>query len=92
MWAESHPKDTKGLKPTILNESPPAPEDESEDVKKHNEDMAKRHDKPHEQINEEKEKVDPEFWTGMFFSFSLFKLIFCDEANTVVGDAGKKPS
>jgi hypothetical protein len=99
MWAdqkqESKPRDTKGLKPTILNESPPAKEDESEDVKKHNEDMANRHEKAHEQIKNEdaeKDKVGPGFWTGMLILICVpVSAILWDKANGMdLGNAGDK--
>jgi hypothetical protein len=77
MWAESKPKNTKGLRPKILSESPPPPEQEPEGVKEHNKDMENRHEKAHVRISNEdaeKDKVSPEFWTGTFhpcFSFPL---------------------
>ena len=39
------------------------PSEESEDVRKHNEDMGKRHDRPHNQIDEDG-KVEKGFWSG----------------------------
>jgi hypothetical protein len=44
--SEDRPKTVKGLRPAILDESPPKEEDQSEDVKKHNEDLSKRFDRP----------------------------------------------
>ncbi|KAF2814205.1 uncharacterized protein BDZ99DRAFT_516812 [Mytilinidion resinicola] len=58
-------KQGKGPQPKIHSESPP--DAESEDVKKHNDEMARRHDKPNEQIKEETsddDKVDRGFWSG----------------------------
>jgi hypothetical protein len=72
MWKESKPKSTEGLSPKILNESPPPPEEESADVKKHNEEMANRSEKAHEQIGNEdaeKDKVSPKFWSGKYSPF-----------------------
>lgn len=65
---ESKPKSTKGLSPKILNEGPP-PENASEDVKKHNEELEHRADRVHERMRTEdveKERVDKEFWSGEF--------------------------
>jgi hypothetical protein len=99
MWAdqkmESKPRTTEGLKPKILDESPPAKEEESEDVRKHNEDMGKRHEKAHEQIpNEaaEKDKVGPGFWTGMLILICVpVSAILWDKANGAdLGNAGDK--
>lgn len=64
---ESKPKSTEGLKPKILNESPPRPDEQNEDVRKHNEEMDKRHEKAHESVSNEdaeKDKVGNKFWKG----------------------------
>jgi hypothetical protein len=82
--AESKPKSTKGLKPKILDESPPAEAEEPEGVKKHNKEMENRHEKAHAQIgNEEaeKDKVSPDFWTGMF---QYFNSTFFDDNSLVI--------
>jgi hypothetical protein len=47
---EDRPKSTKGLSPKILTDNPPKAEDQPEDVKKHNKEMAERADKANAQI------------------------------------------
>lgn len=62
---EDRPKDTKGVEPKILKESPPPEKDQPEDVKKHNEQMDQRAEQAHEKVNEEqvkKDKVGKDFW------------------------------
>lgn len=57
----------QGAQPKILNENPPTTENQSEDVRKHNEDMANRAEKAHEQVSNEdaeKDKVGKDFWKG----------------------------
>lgn len=55
---EAKPKDTKNHEPKILNENPPAGGRESEDVRRHNEELEQRAEKAHEKVsNEEAEKV-----------------------------------
>jgi hypothetical protein len=68
LWAKGKPKSTDGLKPKILDESPPSKGEESSEVKKHNEEMEGRSDRAHEQIDGNKEEVDPQFWSGEFFA------------------------
>jgi hypothetical protein len=61
------PNEVKGAKPKILNENPPAPEEESEDVKQHNKDMDNRAEQAHEKVDNEeaeKDKVPASFWKG----------------------------
>ncbi|KAL1799798.1 hypothetical protein ACET3X_000140 [Alternaria dauci] len=61
------PNQVKGAKPKILNENPPAPEEESEDVKQHNRDMDNRAEQAHEKVDNkdaEKDKVPASFWKG----------------------------
>lgn len=65
MMATDRPKSTEGLKPKILDEKAPGGDEVGNDVKKHNEDMEKRSDKAHEQIDGE-EQVDSKFWSGEF--------------------------
>ncbi|PNS15832.1 hypothetical protein CAC42_4284 [Sphaceloma murrayae] len=60
-------KASNGAKPKIFNESPPQGEDVPEEVRRHNEDMAKRHDRPVEGAGKEGAKGDevPKgFWKG----------------------------
>lgn len=62
------PSEVKGAKPKILNENPPAPGEESEDVKQHNKDMDNRAEQAHEKVSNEeaeKDKVPGGFWKGM---------------------------
>jgi len=56
LYAEKKPKTTDGLKPKILDETRPAEHEESDDVKKHNEEFKNRADRAHESIAEEGEK------------------------------------
>jgi hypothetical protein len=62
------PNEVKGAKPKILNENPPAPGEESQDVKEHNRDMDNRAEQAHEKVSNEdaeKDKVPSSFWKGM---------------------------
>ena len=55
-------KSVSGSKPKILGENNP---EHSEDVKAHNEDMKKRHDRPQEGVGPDaKDNVDKGFWSG----------------------------
>lgn len=59
--------DTENAQPKILSESPPSGEDQPEEVKRHNEDMAKRVEHPDAQVSNEdaeKDKVKKGFWAG----------------------------
>lgn len=59
--------EVKGAKPKILNENPPSGDQESQDVKEHNEDMKNRAEQAHEQVSNEdadKDKVPASFWKG----------------------------
>ncbi|KAI9682797.1 MAG: hypothetical protein M1822_006287 [Bathelium mastoideum] len=60
---------TRGAQPKILKDAPPAKGEESEEVKRHNEEMDRRHEKAHAKVTEadpEKEKVGKGFWSGEF--------------------------
>ncbi|KAK3077474.1 hypothetical protein LTS18_010174, partial [Coniosporium uncinatum] len=62
---EDRPKSTEGNEPKILNENPPKSGEESEDVKKHNEEMADMADRPAAGVKNEdaeKDKVGKGFW------------------------------
>jgi hypothetical protein len=72
LWAAKKPKSTEGLQPKILNESPPTSEEESDDVKKHNEEFTQRAERAHEGVENkdaEKDKVSSKFWSGELHSF-----------------------
>ncbi|KAL6711201.1 hypothetical protein ACN47E_005732 [Coniothyrium glycines] len=59
--------EVKGAQPKILNANPPSPEEESQEVKQHNEDMKHRAEQAHEQVSNEdaeKDKVPRSFWKG----------------------------
>jgi hypothetical protein len=61
------PNEVKGAKPKILNENPPAPGEEPQDVKEHNRDMDNRAEQAHEKVSNEdaeKDKVPSGFWKG----------------------------
>jgi hypothetical protein len=60
----SHPTTSQGGSPAISNPGA-APENKNEDVRKHNEEMANRHDRPANQIDEDG-KVGKGFWKGEF--------------------------
>ncbi|KXT00018.1 hypothetical protein AC578_4856 [Pseudocercospora eumusae] len=60
-------KSRNGSQPKILSDSPPKEGEESEEVRKHNEEVAKRADRLHEHVNPEdveKDKVPKGFWKG----------------------------
>jgi len=57
---DDRPKSTKGLKPKILDQNPPVGEEQSEEVRKHNEDMANRAERSAEQISNEDAPKDSE--------------------------------
>lgn len=64
---EDRPKTAEGKQPKILAEDRPKEGEESEDVKKHNEELAKSGHHPKQQNkNEEtdKDKVGKQFWSG----------------------------
>ncbi|KAF1982252.1 hypothetical protein K402DRAFT_424690 [Aulographum hederae CBS 113979] len=64
-------KGTEGAQPKILNENPPKTGEESDDVKKHNEEMSKRPERAHEQVSNddaEKDKVGKGFWSAHIIS------------------------
>ncbi|KAF2644581.1 hypothetical protein P280DRAFT_465883 [Massarina eburnea CBS 473.64] len=53
--------------PKILNENPPSKENESKDVRSHNEEMDNRAERAHEQVSNEdakNDKVPSKFWSG----------------------------
>lgn len=61
---ENRGRAVDGAQPKILNQN--APVEESEDVKQHNAEYAKRHDRTSQ--GQADEKVDPKFWSGRFLS------------------------
>jgi hypothetical protein len=60
------PSDIKNAQPKILNETPPAESEESEDVKEHNREMEGRAEQAHEKVGNG-EEVEGEYWKGMCF-------------------------
>lgn len=59
---------SKGAQPKILNEA--VPDNPSDDVKQHNEDMAKRYDRTENNAeDQEKDKVGKGFWSGKKMTF-----------------------
>ena len=59
------PGEKQGAKPKILDETPPA--DPPEDVKQHNQEFEKRHDRAAGKINPDgKDNVGKGFWSGKF--------------------------
>jgi hypothetical protein len=74
-------KATKGAQPKILDEKPPSKENESEDVRKHNEAMENRTEKTHEQASSEDtkdEKVEKDYWAGKLGRGCDGALLMCD--------------
>lgn len=60
-------KGTQGAQPKILNESPPADGQASEEVNKHNREMDNRAEQAHEKVNQgqvEADKVGKGYWSG----------------------------
>jgi predicted nuclease with TOPRIM domain len=61
---------TNHLSPKIRREIPPPKDKQSEDVKKHNEELEHRAERVHERLKDEdveKYKVDKEFQSGNWF-------------------------
>lgn len=56
-----------GPQPKIHKHNAPEEHTHSDEVRAHNEDMAKRHDRPNEKSTDD-DKVDKGFWTGMFLA------------------------
>jgi len=66
---KSNDTGVKGAQPKILNESPPAEGEGSEDVKQHNREMDQRAERAYEQVSNEdakKDKVPKKFWSGEY--------------------------
>ncbi|KAL9071811.1 MAG: hypothetical protein Q9157_005322 [Trypethelium eluteriae] len=60
-------KTNQGAQPKILKDAAPAGGETSEEVRRHNEEFERRHDKAHARVTEadpEKERVGKGFWTG----------------------------
>ncbi|KAM0795415.1 hypothetical protein BDR22DRAFT_894264 [Usnea florida] len=53
-----------GPQPKIHKSDAPAEEAHSDEVRAHNEDMAKRHDRPNEKSPDEDDRVDQGYWKG----------------------------
>jgi hypothetical protein len=86
---EPSPNEVKGAQPKILNENPPSPEEESQDVKEHNKDMDNRAEQAHEKVSNkdaEKDKVPGGFWKGMSW---VDDGAFGHIANIVTGEGGR---
>jgi hypothetical protein len=69
LMAEKKPKSAEGLSPKLYSDSPPSKDKESEEVKKHNEELEQRAERAHEGVSNEdtqKDKVGKDFWKGMF--------------------------
>lgn len=58
--SSSSSENSGGPQPKIFNEK--VPTEESEDVKKHNEDLSKRHDRPNAEVDVKGETVEKGFW------------------------------
>ena len=61
-------EDVSGAQPKILSEGQDQPKEETEDVKRHNEEMERRHDRPTEGVDDQgNDYVDKGFWSGEFY-------------------------
>lgn len=68
----SEQKNVSGSQPKILGENDP---EHSEEVKAHNEDMKKRHDRPQEGVEPDaKDNVDKGFWSGKHHNLFMVRL------------------
>lgn len=88
---EPDASEVKGAKPKILNENPPAAGNESEEVRKHNEDMSNRAEQAHERVSNEeakKDKVPVSFWKGTSLISPCIECI----ANNYTGEGGRGDS
>lgn len=63
--AQSQQSHSQGARPAISNPGP-APEQANEEVRKHNDEVAKSHDRPVNQLDEDG-KVEKGFWSGKCF-------------------------
>lgn len=71
--SSSEQKNVSGSQPKILGENDP---EYSEDVKAHNEDMKKRHDRPKEGVEHDaKDNVDKGFWSGKDYTIVTVRLM-----------------
>ncbi|KAF2167854.1 hypothetical protein M409DRAFT_22001 [Zasmidium cellare ATCC 36951] len=64
---QSNNNSTSKAQPKILSDNPPAQGEETEDVAKHNREMAQRADRAEEKVNNEdteKDKVPKGYWSG----------------------------
>ena len=61
--SQSQPTSTSGGKPAIHQPGPP-PENDNAEVEAHNKDMEKRSDRTANQLHEEDNKVNKNFWSG----------------------------
>ena len=60
-------EDVSGARPKILSEGQDSNKEQSEEVRRHNEDMGKRHDRPQEGVDDQgKDYVDKGFWSGEY--------------------------
>ena len=70
-------KDVSEAQPKILSDGQGQPKEESEEVRRHNEDMGKRHDRPTEGVDDQgKDYVDKGFWKGESSVNSEFSHIY----------------
>lgn len=60
-----------GPQPKIYKHNAPKEHTQSDEVRAHNEDMEKRHDRPNEKSGDEKDKVDKGFWSGKLLATFL---------------------
>ena len=60
-----------GPKPKIYKHEAPEENAHSDEVRAHNEDVKKRHDRPNEKSADEDDDVDKSYWSGMLLATSF---------------------
>ena len=66
-----------GPQPKIHKHEAPEENAHSDEVRAHNEDIKKRHDRPNEKSADENDGVDKSYWSGMLHSGYVFPANFC---------------
>ena len=63
--------------PKIHKHNAPEENTHSDEVRAHNEEMAKRHDRPNEKSSDEEDKVDKGYWKGKLLAMFLVDSADC---------------
>lgn len=66
-----------GPQPKIHKHNAPEENTHSDEVRAHNEEMAKRHDRPNEKSSDEEDKVDKGYWKGKLLAMFLVDSADC---------------